>query len=82
MGFWKRFDWLMEHRKLLRRASLVWSILIVSTTAGVFFERLYNDPEAITGPVATIMTGLIGLVAVVEGIYNYTRGKEDENNDK
>lgn len=69
---------LIEKKKLMRRITLGWGLLIVSTTTGVFLERIYNAPEAITSPVANVLISIVGLVAVVGGIYNHSRGKEDQ----
>lgn len=66
---------LVEKHKLFRRLALLWAMWLIT----VVVLRV-TDPKVlpmVTMAVATVVTGVIGLLSVVIGFYLSTRAKED-----
>jgi len=66
---------LFERHKLVRRLALAWSVWLIS----VVVLRV-TEPEVITSigaAGATIVTGVIGILTVVIGLYQQHRHNED-----
>lgn len=77
MRFWQRVDWLLEHRKLVRRVLLVWLMLLVTAAVVVFLYVLLVSPSAITAPVASVLVAVVGLSTVTQAVYTWERGTHD-----
>jgi hypothetical protein len=68
-------DWIENH-KLVRRLTLGWALWLIT----VVILRV-TDPEVmehVNGPMATIVTGVIGILATIIGFYMKLRGKDDD----
>lgn len=71
----RALDALFERHKLVRRAALVWACWLIS----VVVLRV-TETEAlphITGPVATVVGAVIGILTVVVGLYQWLRARDD-----
>lgn len=70
-------DRFFNQHKGMRRLLLVWVCWLIT----VVVLRV-TDIEAlphVTGPVATVVTAVLGLLTVVIGLYQTTRAKEDRD---
>lgn len=71
-------DALFERHKFVRRATLAWAcwlitvVVLRATEPSVFSEA--------TGAGATIVTAVIGMLATVIGLYQWSRDKDDHRN--
>src|SRR5690625_3565924 len=77
MSFWGRVDWLLEHRKLVRRVLMLWLMLLVTAAVVVFLYVLLVSPSAITAPVASVLVAVVGLSTVTQAVYTWERGTHD-----
>ena len=67
---------LIEKHKLVRRLALIWAVGLITWVV----LRVFGGPlKEITGPAATALGIVVGLLATVIGFYQHTRSKEDTN---
>ncbi len=67
---------LVEKHKLVRRLALLWAVWLITWVV----LRVFGGPlKEITGPAATALGIVVGLLATVIGFYQHTRSKEADH---
>lgn len=78
-GFWQVVSILFEEHKFARRVTLFWAMWLITTV--VLRATQPTVLMAIGGAgAATIVTGVIGVLATVLGFYMKSREREDRRN--
>jgi len=72
LGDW--IDRLFNQHKVVRRSLVYWAIGLITFVTIVVF----HDLEKITTPVASAFGLVIGLLATVLGLYQWSRNKDGE----
>lgn len=70
---------LFEEYKFARRASLAWACWLITVVVLRVTEAPIITEMSTSG--ATIVTAVIGILATVIGFYQWSRKKDDEEND-
>jgi len=63
---------LFEKYKLVRRVMIVWACWLITVT----IYKFYGMADKLNDPAARVIIAVIGLLAVVIGFYQWSRGKD------
>lgn len=69
---------LVEENKLVRRLTLLWSLIVVSWVTVVVF----TNPPNISAGTATAYGVAVGILGSIIALYKYGRDKEDERKER
>lgn len=73
----KLIERLFNEHKFARRFALFWAIWLITLVV----LRVTEKVTEINGHVATIVLGVIGILATVIGFYQWSRQNDDEDHD-
>lgn len=69
---------LIEKHKAVRRLALLWAVCLITWVV----IRVFGGPlSAITGPAATALGIVVGLLATVINLYQRSRNRDDQTNE-
>ena len=66
------FDRLFNKHKLVRRGLMIWAIWIITWV----IQRVFADLTLITPSVATALATVVGILATVIAMYQWSRNKD------